>query len=181
MMRIEHIDDATLPIPEAVRALVNMLQTSGTVSGDRIYFPERRTRELLSVVRVALTAAQQQGHYCKNCLGIQPETCLFNPPPQQQGQVACVACEGRPAPENNPCGWCGRTTPQPTQQGQAMSYNPINERVVESIAALLHEEATDEPWTVAGIEHDGPDRTYYRELASKVVNLFSTQQQDLTT
>jgi hypothetical protein len=61
MMRIEHTDDATLPIPEAVRALVDMLQTSGTVSGDRIYFPERRTRELLGVVRAALTAAQQQG------------------------------------------------------------------------------------------------------------------------
>jgi hypothetical protein len=49
--------------------------------------------------------------------------------------------------------------------------------LVESIAALLHEEATDEPWTVAGIEHDGPDRTYYRELARKVVNLTAAQQQ----
>jgi hypothetical protein len=37
---------------------------------------------------------------------------------QQQGQaVACVACEDKPAPGNNPCGWCGRTTPQPMQQG----------------------------------------------------------------
>ncbi len=24
---------------------------------------------------------------------------------------ACVACEDKPAPGNNPCGWCGRTTP----------------------------------------------------------------------
>jgi len=31
---------------------------------------------------------------------------------QQQGQaVACVACEDKPAPQNNPCGWCGRTAP----------------------------------------------------------------------
>ena len=27
-----------------------------------------------------------------------------------QGE-ACVACEDKPAPGNNPCGWCGRTTP----------------------------------------------------------------------
>lgn len=60
-MQTEHTDDTTLPIPEAVRELVNMLQTSGTVSGDRIYFPERRTRELLSVVRAALASAQQEG------------------------------------------------------------------------------------------------------------------------
>ncbi len=41
---------------------------------------------------------------------------------------------------------------------------------VERIAALLYEEATDEPWTVAGVEHDGPDRAYYRELASRVLD-----------
>jgi hypothetical protein len=42
---------------------------------------------------------------------------------------------------------------------------------VERIAALLHEEETGEPWTVAGVEHPGPDRDYYRRLASKVAAL----------
>src|SRR5690606_35622972 len=38
----------------------------------------------------------------------------------------------------------------------------VDEAMVERIAALLYEEATDEPWTVAGAEHPGPDRDYYR-------------------
>lgn len=45
----------------------------------------------------------------------------------------------------------------------------VDEAMVERIAALLHEEATDEPWAVAGVEHDGPDRDYYRTLARKVI------------
>ena len=45
----------------------------------------------------------------------------------------------------------------------------VDEAMVERIAALLHEEATDEPWAVAGVEHDGPDRDYYRTLAHKVI------------
>lgn len=45
----------------------------------------------------------------------------------------------------------------------------LDEAMVERIAALLHEEATDEPWTVADVEHDGPDRDYYRALARKVI------------
>lgn len=45
----------------------------------------------------------------------------------------------------------------------------VDETVVERIAALLHEEATGDPWTVAGVEHPGPDRDYYRGLARKVV------------
>lgn len=40
----------------------------------------------------------------------------------------------------------------------------------ERIAAILHQEATDEPWTVCGVEHDGPDRAYYRELARRVLD-----------
>jgi hypothetical protein len=40
----------------------------------------------------------------------------------------------------------------------------------ERIAAMLHQEATDEPWTVCGVEHDGPDRAYYRELARRVLD-----------
>lgn len=40
----------------------------------------------------------------------------------------------------------------------------------ERIAAMLYQEATDEPWTVAGVEHDGPDRAYYRELARRVLD-----------
>jgi hypothetical protein len=40
---------------------------------------------------------------------------------QQQEQAACVACEGKPAPENSPCGLCGRTTPRPAQQGRAVA------------------------------------------------------------
>lgn len=47
----------------------------------------------------------------------------------------------------------------------------VDEAMVERIAALLYEEATDEPWIVAGIEHPGHDRDYYRGLASKVVAL----------
>ncbi|WP_313256389.1 hypothetical protein [Stenotrophomonas acidaminiphila] len=40
----------------------------------------------------------------------------------------------------------------------------------ERIAAMLYEEATDEPWTVAGVEHEIPDRAYYRELARRVLD-----------
>ena len=47
----------------------------------------------------------------------------------------------------------------------------VDEAMVERIAALLYEEAIDEPWTVAGIEHPGPDRDYYRGLARKVAAL----------
>jgi hypothetical protein len=47
----------------------------------------------------------------------------------------------------------------------------VDEAMVERIAALLYEEATDEPWTVAGVEHPGPDRDYYRGLARKVAAL----------
>ncbi|WP_409475573.1 hypothetical protein [Stenotrophomonas sp. Y-13] len=42
--------------------------------------------------------------------------------------------------------------------------------VIERIAALLYQEATDEPWTVAGVEHEMPDRAYYRELARRVLD-----------
>ena len=44
----------------------------------------------------------------------------------------------------------------------------VNDVVVERIAALLHEVTTGDPWTVAGVEHPGPDRDYYRGLAHKV-------------
>lgn len=37
----------------------------------------------------------------------------------------------------------------------------LDEAMMERIAALLYEEAIDEPWTVAGTEHPGPDRDYY--------------------
>lgn len=49
----------------------------------------------------------------------------------------------------------------------------VDEAMMERIAALLYEEAIDEPWTVAGIEHPGPDRGYYRGLARKVLALAS--------
>lgn len=47
----------------------------------------------------------------------------------------------------------------------------VDDAMVERIAALLHEEATGDPWTVAGVEHPGPDRDYYRGLARKVAAL----------
>ncbi|MFC4727480.1 hypothetical protein [Coralloluteibacterium thermophilus] len=61
----------------------------------------------------------------------------------------------------------------------AATYEPADTKParadsVERIAALLCEEATGRSWTVAGIEYVGPDRTYYRNLARKVVAL--TQQ-----
>ena len=59
---------------------------------------------------------------------------------------------------------CDKYTPCAAQQPAA-----VDEAMVERIAALLHEEATDEPWTVAGVEHEGPDRGYYRKLARKVI------------
>lgn len=40
---------------------------------------------------------------------------------------------------------------------------------IERVSALLCEEETGEPWTVAGVEHPGVDRAYYRELARKIV------------
>lgn len=41
----------------------------------------------------------------------------------------------------------------------------VDEAMVERVAEVLYEDATDEPWTVAGVEHDIADRVYYRELA----------------
>jgi len=58
--------------------------------------------------------------------------------------------------------------PGPDQQPAA-----VDEAMLERIAALLHEEATGEPWIVAGVEHPGPDRDYYRGLARKVLALAS--------
>lgn len=52
----------------------------------------------------------------------------------------------------------------------------VNEAMVERIAALLHEEATGEPWAVAGVAHPGPDRDYYRGLARKIAALAAQQQ-----
>lgn len=64
----------------------------------------------------------------------------------------------------------------------AMSQQPpaADEAMVERIAALLHEEATGEPWAVAGVAHPGPDRDYYRGLARKVAAL-AAQRQEPTT
>jgi len=50
-----------------------------------------------------------------------------------------------------------------------------NTQDAERIAALLYEEATDEPWKIAGIEHEGPDREYYRSLARRVMAAMSDQ------
>lgn len=44
------------------------------------------------------------------------------------------------------------------------------EVMVERIAAILYTDATDEPWAVAGVEHDLPDRESYRELARRIVD-----------
>lgn len=54
-----------------------------------------------------------------------------------------------------------------------MKAERLDETMVEQIAALLYEEATGEPWAVAGVEHPGPDRDYYRGLARKVAALAS--------
>lgn len=56
----------------------------------------------------------------------------------------------------------------------------VEEALVERIAALLYEEATGDPWTVADIKHPGPYRDYYRRLARKVLAL-ATQHQEPAT
>ncbi len=54
----------------------------------------------------------------------------------------------------------------------------VDEALVERIAALLYEEATGDPWAVAGIEHPGPaDRDYYRGLARKIATLVTKHQE----
>lgn len=53
----------------------------------------------------------------------------------------------------------------------------VEEALVERIAALLYEEATGDPWTVAGVEHSGPDRNYYRGLARKIATLVTKHQE----
>lgn len=60
-------------------------------------------------------------------------------------------------------------TLQPARAALAQQPEAVDGAMVERIAALLHEEATDEPWGVAGVDHDGPDRDYYRALARKVL------------
>src|SRR5690606_7399769 len=58
-------------------------------------------------VRFDLSPAQMEGAIRDHLIRLG-----WTPPEQQQEQaVASVACEGKPAPENNPCGWCGRTAP----------------------------------------------------------------------
>lgn len=87
-------------------------------------------------------------------------------------------------PPKNWCPTCGKRPSDPTSifcqdafhqraydRGVRRAGRQPQERdeVIERVAALLYQEATDEPWTVAGVEHDGPDRAYYRELARRVL------------
>lgn len=51
----------------------------------------------------------------------------------------------------------------------------VDGATVERIAALLYEETTGEPWTVADVEHYRFDRDYYRRLAHKVIALTAQQ------
>lgn len=70
--------------------------------------------------------------------------------------------------------------PSFTEKIAARQQPAGDDTMVERIAALLHEEATGEPWTVAGVEHHGPDRDCYRGLARKVAAL-AAQRQETTT
>lgn len=89
----------------------------------------------------------------------------------------CGANNVNPPPEGN---WLrefwliGRAETSRQDDLAAQQRASVDKAMVERIAALLHEEATGEPWTVAGVEHPGPDRDYYRGLARKVAAL--TQQ-----
>ena len=58
-------------------------------------------------------------------------------------------------------GWQARAalTAQPAAVDMAM---------MERIAALLYEETTGEPWTIADVKHYRFERDYYRRLALKV-------------
>lgn len=47
----------------------------------------------------------------------------------------------------------------------------VDGEMVERIAALLYEETTGEPWTVADVKHYRFERDYYRRLAHKVAAL----------
>jgi len=43
-------------------------------------------------------------------------------PPASQEQAECVACEGNPAPENNPCAVCGQEQAQQPSGGEVVLY-----------------------------------------------------------
>lgn len=49
----------------------------------------------------------------------------------------------------------------------------VDGEMMERIAALLYEETTGEPWTVADVKHYRFERAYYRRLAHKVAALTS--------
>lgn len=61
----------------------------------------------------------------------------------------------------------------------AITQQPVtlNKTMVERIAALLYEETTGEPWTVASVEHYRFERDYYRRLARKVAALATHRKQ----
>lgn len=118
------------------------------------------THAALSAIRAALTAAHQQGQpvgddpidassnaeYIEHCADRLERLGL---------RVTAVALRAI------------------AHEHRALAQQPaaLDGAMVERIAALLHEEATAEPWTVAGVEHPGPDRDYYRGLARKVAAL----------
>lgn len=84
--------------------------------------------------------------------------------------VGCPYCKPRACtchPDDRPDGPCRER--YAASECQALAS--VDEALVERIAALLYEEATDDPWIIAGIEQPGPDRDYYRGLARKIAAL----------
>lgn len=111
--------------------------------------------------------AAVDGCHCGTC------TCNPNMTPAVRFDLSPAQMEGAIREHLIRLGW---TPPDEHAQQPAT----VDDVVVERIAALLHEETTGEPWTVAGVEHPGPDRDYYRGLARKVAAL-AAQHQEPTT
>lgn len=94
-----------------------------------MYWPSARTDELPFV---QLHRANMDPRYWQ-------ETPLY-----RTGQLVpvpshtlCIGCEGKPAPENNPCAVCGAT---------AQQLVPVPS--VEGVARAIHEAGSDIPWEV---------------------------------
>lgn len=112
--------------------------------------------------------------YCEP--GEEPEALvLAGPAPQAAVSVEHATLNLQPSSSMQPV-----ATAFFTEKGEVAFtglFDRTLEAMVERIAALLYEETTGEPWTVADVKHYRFERDYYRRLAHKVAALASHRKQ----
>jgi hypothetical protein len=88
----------------------------------------------INVVDMAEPA--DQSCYCPNCESLGRELAEMKRAAAEQEPVACVACEGHPQGENNPCEVCRLTAPQPAKR-EPVAWTPVAEAMPKSGVIVL--------------------------------------------